>query len=378
MSPALQTKLLCTSAELSALRPEWLDLHRRAGGWAAQHPAYVLAAQEVAPAGRSLSVITLWRGGRLSAVWPLSLSRRGRTRYATHPGCGSDEEYADALLSPEEDAAALARQLVAAAQANCDVVTLHNVEASSPLLSALNEMARARLTWSTDCHVVDLAGLESWEAWLKGKSKNFRQGLGGQRRNLAKLGELSSVQQEPQILPWFFEQKRAWLRGAGLRAAWIDDPAKGEAFFEALARQEATPLHTFALRLNGDYIAAGVCVESPRRLEYIATVYLQRSDVARYSPGMLVSEDCGRFALAHGMDLDFRVMDVPYKERWRSRIDTFESITAALTPRGVAPVLVASARRKARGLRRAAGRIVRAGLRAGPLRAQAQSPATPS
>lgn len=356
-------KTMSDAAELQALVPEWLGLYGAASGLAAQHPAFTLAALEALSPGDSVRVIAVRKANELVGLWPLCVSRRRGVRAARHPGCGGGEEYAGALIAPTEDGLAIARAAVAEARGFADLMTVANAEPSSPLLAALRSDTKCRLGWSTQSHVVDLAGFDSWQAWLGSKSKNFRQGLGGQRRNLAKLGELASVEGEAGILPWFFAEKRRWLHAGALHSAWLEDPALGESFLTALARQPATPLRTFGLKLDGRYIAAGICFVSCRRLEYLATVYLQEGEIARFSPGMLVSEDCGRYAQAHGLDLDFRFMDVPYKERWRSRIDRFDSITAALTPRGVAPVLWAASRRRGKALRRAIGRIVRGGFR---------------
>ncbi|HWF00432.1 MAG TPA: GNAT family N-acetyltransferase [Caulobacteraceae bacterium] len=369
--PVYRADTVVQESGLLELVPEWRELHARASGMAALHPAFTLAAVETAPTDVTVCVVAVRSGSDLVGVWPLGVSRRGGARRAMHPGCGAQEEYAGMLIAPGEDGIAVAREAIAEARGFADVVTVFNTLPPSPLLEALRTGSRARLGWTTRSHVVDLAGFESWDAWLKSKSKNFRQSLGGQRRNLAKLGELTSVQDEPGILPWFFEHKRQWLRVAGQRSLWIDDPSVGERFTTALQRQPDTPLRTYALKLNGEYIAAGVCVVSPARLEYLATVYLQRDDIARFSPGMLVSEDCGRWAQTHGLDLDFRVMDVPYKDRWRSRIDVFECMTAALTLQGVAPVLLATALRRGRSMRRALGKVVRSRLRNGGFAAPA-------
>jgi CelD/BcsL family acetyltransferase involved in cellulose biosynthesis len=252
---------------------------------------------------------------------------------------------------------------VAEIKKKVDLVTLYNSTAGSPLFRTLRSGPFTSLSWTVRSYVVGLEGFNSWEEWLKSKSKNFRQNLGGQRRNLSKLGQLLSVEDEAAIIPWVFSTKRRWLRAVGKQSRWIDYPKLGEEFFTTLYAQSDNPLKLFALKLNGTYIAAGLCLVSSRRLEYYITTYAQNDELERYSPGMLVSEDCGRWALNHGLDLDFRFMEVPYKDRWTSRVDEFVSVSAALHHRAAATVWTAKARQQVRGLRRRVGSFIKAARR---------------
>jgi CelD/BcsL family acetyltransferase involved in cellulose biosynthesis len=341
-----------TPEALDALRAEWMTLHARAPDrMAAQHPAYFDAAREAAPPGRQLLAIAVRQAGALAGVWPLSLSTVRGCRVATHAGCGSNEEYSGMLIAPEADAAAVAAAAVHEIRRRADFITVYNLPPASPLIEAVRRGGLASSTNATTSYVVDLAAAGDWDGWLRTKSKNFRQNLGGQRRNLAKLGMLQSVQDEPAIIPWFFREKRRWLERTGSRSAWVSTPELGERFFEALADRGPVPLKTFALALDGAYVAAGLCVVSHDRLEYIATVYAAENGRDRYSPGALVSEDCGRWAVEHGLDLDFRVMDVPYKHRWISRTDRFVTVRAAFSARGALEYFADAARRSGHRVR---------------------------
>jgi CelD/BcsL family acetyltransferase involved in cellulose biosynthesis len=348
--------------ELAELRAEWCALYAGAPGkMAAQHPAFLDAAREVAPPGTLLAAVTVKRAGALIGLWPLSLSvsKRLGCRVASHPGIGEDQEYGGMLIAPDADPGEVIDAAIREIRKHADVVVVPHLQPHAPLLDSLRRSARAVSTSCVACYVVDLAGVGGWDAWLKTKSKNFRQNLGGQRRNLEKLGCLESVQDEPAIIPWFFREKRKWLTKSDKSSAWVSNPALGERFFDALAAQPASPLKTFALKMDGEYIAAGVCVVSERRLEYIATVYATDSQWERYSPGMLVSEDCGRWAVNNGLDLDFRFTEVPYKQRWMSRIDHFVSIRAALSLRGMIQIYANVAARPGRRVKRRADQTVR-------------------
>lgn len=360
MGEACKVESVTSPDELEALRPEWCALYAGAPGkMAAQHPAYFDAAREVASPGRLLAAVTVRRAGALTGLWPLSFYTMRGCRVACHPGAGGHEEYAGMLVAPDADAAEVVGSAIGEIRRHADFVTVYNLPSHAPMIAALRRNALASSISSIASFVVDLSGVGGWDRWLQTKSKNFRQNLGGQRRNLAKRGVLESVQDEAAVIPWFFREKRKWLEKTGGRAAWVSNPALGERFFGALARQPDSPLKTFALKIDGAYIAAGLCVVSENRLEYIATVYADGSEWERYSPGMLVSEDCGRWAVENGLDLDFRFMDVPYKHRWVSRTDRFVTVRAAFSPRGMIEVYAGTAVRQSHRVKVQAANTVR-------------------
>lgn len=353
-------KAVSSPDELEDLQAEWRALYARAPGrMAAQHPAYFAAACEAALPGRTPAAVTVRRAGELIGLWPLSFFMARGCRVACHAGAGGNEEYAGMLLAPDADPADVVGAAIGEIRRHADFITVYNLQPHAPVIDILRRSAMASSLNSIASYVVDLTEVGGWDGWLKTKSKNFRQNLGGQRRNLAKLGALESVQDEPAIVPWFFREKRKWLERTGSRATWVADPARGERFFSALAAQPDTPLKTFALKIDGAYVAAGLCVVSEKRLEYIATVYADDSEWERYSPGMLVSEDCGRWAVENGLDLDFRFMDVPYKHRWMSRTDRFVTVRAAFSPRGMIEVYADAAARQGHRVKVRAANTVR-------------------
>jgi CelD/BcsL family acetyltransferase involved in cellulose biosynthesis len=354
-------KLVATDEELRAVLPEWSDLYSRAEEkMAAQHPAYFNAARKILTPGSSLAVVTVHASETLVGLWPLSLTKRGGCRVAGHPTAGSNEEYAGMLIDPHVDSAAAVVTAIAEIRTHADLIAAYNIRPNSPILPALRQASLAISFVNATSYVVDLAHIDTWERWLKSKSKNFRQNLGGQRRNLVKLGNLQSIEDEFEIIEWFFKEKRKWLAETHRRSSWVSNPDLGEKFFKSLARQPDTPLKIFALKMDGAYIAANICVISDPRLEVIATVHATDGTLERFSPGMLVSEDCGRWALKHGLDLDFRFTYTPYKGRWMSRTDAIVSVKSAVSPHGLMEVYAAIARNSFRKLRQRASKTARA------------------
>lgn len=355
-------KAVSSPEELEDLRTEWCALYARAPGrMAAQHPAYFDAARTAAPPGRRFTAITVRRAGVLIGLWPLSVSVRRARRVATHPGLGANEEYAGGMLvAPEADPAEVIGSAIGELRKHADFIVAYNLQPQAPLIDALRRSALASSTRSVVSFVVDLSSVGGWDDWLKTKSANFRQHLGRQRRNLAKAGVLETVQDEPAIVPWFFREKRRWLESTGNRSAWVSNPAVGERFFNALAARPGSPLKTFALKLDGVYIAAVLCLVSGDRLEYYSPTYATESELERYSPGVLVTEDCGRWAVDNGLDFDFRFTDFPYKHRWMSRTDRFATVRAALTPRGLIEFYADAAARQGHRVKVRAAIAVRA------------------
>jgi CelD/BcsL family acetyltransferase involved in cellulose biosynthesis len=321
---------------------------------AAQHPSYFDAAREAAPHhGKLAVVVTVRQAGKLVGLWPLSISNTtGVCRIAHHPGDGVIQEHlGGALVAPGADPADVTNAAVAEIRKHADLIEVSHLPPHARLIDGLRRQALASLTSRISSSVVDLANAGSWENWLKSKSAKFRQDLGRNRRNLAKLGLLESVQDEPSILPWFFREKRKWLEKTNKQTSWISNPDLGERFYTALAAQPVTPLKTFALKMDGAYIAAAFCAVGDKRLEYNATVYDLDSQWAPYSPGMLISEDCGRWAAENGLDLDLLFVDFPWKQRWTSRTDRFVSVSAAFSPIGMARLYAREAKRQARRVR---------------------------
>jgi len=90
------------------------------------------------------------------------------------------------------------------------------------------------------------------------------------------------------------------------------------------------------LERDGTPVAGGICLRADPCLEF----YVSALDPAfmSWSPGNLLIEDLVRWAIARGLDFDFRLTREPYKLRWT---DTDREVTThwlACTPRGALTV----------------------------------------
>jgi CelD/BcsL family acetyltransferase involved in cellulose biosynthesis len=368
-SGAIRVEVVQDEAGLMALETPWRALERRATPFGpAQTFAWARFASQAMPKqdGLKLAVIAVWRGMELVCVWPLSTQRHGRTAMpshhvthvrallhrgvtvATHLGTGCNEEYSGPLLLEDEGAPAAAEAAEAAIRAakrHADVIQAHHLPPQSAMARALALDPALKFRSSMSSPVVALAGHSDWDSWAKEKSGQFRWKLRKDRKRLAKLGTLSATviaggAEARALVAWTFAVKRQWVTDRGLRGYnWTRD-GFGEAFFsEFFAREGQGDALGFALKLDGQIIAACLCLRSARRLEYFVTSFDPK--FSDYAPGNLVIEDCVNWALRAGIDFDFRLTQDHYKMRWADRLDRFDSTTLACSLRGVTMVWAA-------------------------------------
>ncbi|MBV8592747.1 MAG: GNAT family N-acetyltransferase, partial [Caulobacteraceae bacterium] len=350
---ALTVAVVDTLAALARLEGDWTALAERDGqpGSAARTFAYALAGARTLPRGAALAVATATRAGRLVGVWPLFVQRRGSVRVATHLGNGSDEEYAGPLVDAREDGAAVSEALLGALKGRADVVRAYNLAPSTPVARGLRWGARLTHRSTSTAHVITLRGQENWDAWFRAASPTRRKRLGYFRRKLMAQGALELAIGGADHLGWLFATKRRWLAETGRHAGWIEG-GRGEAFFRDLIAN-GDLVQSFTLTLDGRPIAGCACLTSRDRLEYFLTTIDPAFEA--FSPGQLLIEACGRWALERGLDFDLRIMDAGYKDRWADRAETFDSFAVALTPLGVAAVCADKARAGVKAARRAVG-----------------------
>ncbi|BEV00851.1 GNAT family N-acetyltransferase [Novosphingobium olei] len=327
-------------ADLAGLRDEWAALHRRSGdGSASTGPDYCMVALTHAlPRHAAPFVIAAWSDtdGRLTGIWPMWLTPEGGRSVGHHVGIGSHEENSEPLAS---DAASMAAMLKSAEDA-CDVLIVNNVRPEGLLFAAI----RGRKPWRIHksrirSPITRCAGAGSWDAWLAGRSRKFRQDIRSEGRRLARLGDLRIGRVEgAEIAPfvdWLFDQKTAWLAAWSDQASWLHAP-ECRAFVKAALADEATRLVGHGIWLDGRLVAAALCLKSAVH-EYMVTVY--DPAFAACSPGHQITGHCVAEAIAEGCDFDFRITHDSYKLRWIDDFDLRYSLTLANTLRGV-PALV--------------------------------------
>jgi len=338
---ALRVEVVDNPAVLATWREAWDRLVKTAPARsAAQSFAYAQAGWAAwGETSERLAVILVHRRGELAAVWPLHVVRKGPVRVARHLGCGGMEEYADPLIAPGPARTAVARAIYEAACGLADVLEAYNLSPDSPVDALLRADRRPRFGGPMVSPVVACAGAGDWEAWGRTKSKSFRSGLRYDRKRLAADAPVAfrevPADEAEAFVAWIFAHKRRWLAGGGRHSHWLGAP-QAEAFFAALVGREGSGVLGFVLERDGTPVAGGICLRADPCLEF----YVSALDPAfmSWSPGNLLIEDLVRWAIARGLDFDFRLTREPYKLRWT---DTDREVTThwlACTPRGALTV----------------------------------------
>lgn len=335
-------------SDIAGLAEDWRGLATRHAFSAAQGYDYIEAALSAWP-DLDPAVVVARRGEQLSGIWPLAVSTLKGVRVTRHIGCGAREEYAPPLLADDPETA---EALLAAAKPLGHVLELYNLPPGgfSRLLSGSRGFKHRSAMTSP---VLGLRGVADRSSWLAGRTASFREGIRYDRRRLARHGPVIfrevAADEARQAVDWLFDVKRRWLAARGVRSSWLFDPAARSMFTGLLARS-GTGVKGFVLQLNGQTVAASICLESANRLEGFMIGF----DPAwrACSPGNLLNEDIVGWCIARGLDYDFRLTQDGYKLRWADRGDRFESFILATHPRGAPRVATEYARTAFAALKR--------------------------
>lgn len=326
-------------------------LARQAGASVAQGPAYAAAALAAArPEGAQLALITAHHAdGHLAGIWPLWTERDGGVRIARHIGGGSRQEYAGPLAESAEAVAAMLQ----VAKAEADALHLCNLPVGSPLLRLVRGLNTHR--HAVNSPVTRCATAGTFDAWLAGRSKSFRQSIRAGRRRLADCGVLRMgrprSEEFDRFVDWLFDAKCAWLGANHHHSDWLYVPG-ARAFAKAALRDPATGVVGHGIWIGDRQIAGSLSLVGPV-CEYFVTTF--DPAFARFSPGHILTAEVIAEAIGLGLDVDFRITNESYKERWIDDFDPRVTLTIATSWRAM-PLLarehLKSARRKAAQVRR--------------------------
>ncbi|MBF9150228.1 GNAT family N-acetyltransferase [Novosphingobium jiangmenense] len=340
---------------LPGIRAEWEELHARHGsGLQSTSPAYCLLALSLAlPENASPAFVTARKEGKLCGIWPMWLVNESGRKIARHVGNGSSEEYAGPLAC--DDAAITA--MLKTARGLCDVLHATNVSPESPLVRAAKGWrAHAALVLSP---VARCSEAGSWDRWLAGRTRSFRQGWRWQKRRLAALGDVRFGKVElaeiDDFVDQLFELKCQWLSERTARSSWLQTP-QARRFAKAAMADPQTGLAGHAIWKGARLVAGGLCLEGKVH-DYMVTAY--DPVYAQHSPGHVLTGLCVARAIEQGCDFDFRITHDPYKMRW---IDEFAP-SFTVTFANSVPGLMALPKLYMRDVRRWLSRLYRNGLR---------------
>lgn len=359
MTPASSgsVQVLDSISALEALSAEWNSLAARCPGyylsqtfqWA--DAAWRIVAQ---PAGRALRCLTLRAKGRLIAVWPLAVHRIEGLEVVQPLGF-EGSEYSAPLVEPGADMPAHVERLMRAAGRLGDVVLLLHVRTDSAFAAVLGR--RRHLAAACDpqsASYIARADYADWNAFAGTFSSKFRYALRRGAKRLAENGrlEIGPAQPDdcPALIDWALAQKKTWLTRANMRNDWIWRTDYRDFLVEMTKRQDETGrVLLFAITVDGAPVAANLVSVDRQRAEGYLTVFDPEWSVA--SPGNVLTEHVLRWAFEQGLDLDFRIGDEAYKDRWTTRstqVATWRIATSLRGASGVTQLLATQLRSAAR------------------------------
>lgn len=197
--PALRSELLTTLAELERIAPEWEALASACAAPTAL-PAWQLAWwRRLAPAGALLRAVAIRDGDRLVALAPYAVTRGAARATVWEPLAAAMTHRVEPLAEP--GCAAVAMEATVAQLAAADVAPdLVRFEAIAADASPWRELEAAwsqarRLEEFTQTAPYVSIGDEGFDAWLNGKSRNFRQQTRRFRRKLEQAGGVVRMSQ---------------------------------------------------------------------------------------------------------------------------------------------------------------------------------------
>jgi CelD/BcsL family acetyltransferase involved in cellulose biosynthesis len=176
-----------------------------------------------------------------------------------------------------------------------------------------------------DSYAADLP--TSTRAALRRKLRKLRE------RGSPEFVELSEAGDRAATLSWILTHKREWMRRHGVRNDRLFSRTNVR-FLQATLEHDwrVGSRRIFALKLDGAIIAAELVSVDERRVES----FLSTFDAAfgKYSPGRLLNFEVIRWALAKGLDYDFRPGTEAYKLSMSNHVVSVDSYVVPPSFRG--------------------------------------------
>ncbi len=306
---------VAVSQDLESLREAWRALERGSGGSVFQSYTWCRtwdAAARRAGCRITPRILTVHRAGRLVLLWPLVIQRLGPLRVLRSFGEPATQ-YADALIAPEAERAALldtAWQAVRAMR-DVDAVLLRGVRedaAIAPLVVPRGRFA----TRGAEAPFCDFRNAE-----VRRRSGRTRNALQRNLRNLAAAGPVAfevvtGTEAQIRVMAEALRLKQAWLRRTGRVSAGYAHPANA-AFLQGLA---ACP-NALVLRLTVGGETAAVEAGLVHGGVYASLVQAYEARYAAQGPGRLLFRHMVENAAGLGIDrLDFLAPASRHKSEW--------------------------------------------------------------
>ena len=341
---ALNVEIVRGLRELAGHLWEWRDLASAARGVTVfQTPEFVRAWQIAfaEPEGSESITILVRDQGLLVALAPIRVARWGTLRIARLAGFPIGQ-YDEVLVRPTHNAATMLQEIGRALREVCgiDIVMFQNVRDDSVLADACRKGGHATGTLKY-APAVDL-GDQAAEIYSNGLKKRVRKHLAKCRRELEARGEIEFVIAEDgrKASEWLDEAlhlKRQWLCRTGrISRAFMDLRTRDLLMQMAQDLCHAPgPLRTMVSRLSIDGRTAAIEFGFTHRHTYHCYLGAFAPELARYSPGNLLTGEMLRALHAMGITrYDMMAPDARYKREWANGAVPVHDFALALSAQG--------------------------------------------
>jgi CelD/BcsL family acetyltransferase involved in cellulose biosynthesis len=350
-------QVVTDAAAWLGVRAAWDALWERAQGpfharFSACERAYACV---LAGAGRHLCVVLGWRGGELVLAWPFVLHRRAGLKVLRPLGPGM-ADYTPLLVDPSLPTPPLAAAFAAATRASrADLVHLTYLPDGSALHALVAGHARARVVERREVAYAALAehrgGFDAYARALG--SFGSKRKPGQLRRRLEQAGAVTvrftSGPSEPArgraLVDFVLHHKRNWTAGRVQPGAWLYAPGFGAYLAGLLHAGAACGVE---LLLDGRPIAASIVGLGHGSVTGVISAF--DAQHRALSPGLIVVEECVRYAYEHELAFDFGVGNEAYKHYWSAgRVRPSTSFALPLSLRGALAFELSQRARSVRG-----------------------------
>ena len=321
-------KLITTRDGLLALGDAWQALWARSHGDYYTSFASCLAAFDTvhAPQNHRLRCAVARVDGRLVAVLPMALKRKGLWRIAVTLGPDAAEgcDIVLAADAPASTGAALLRFFMA--RGGADVLDLPFVRGGNAIDGAvLASDAFRAVTQSETMPYARLGGEADWGSYERSLSRQTQGQTARKRRRLEETGTVTieTIHGAAEAaIDWLLDEKAIWGRRVGKTGGWLFAPAY-RAYLNRLAAEPGAGqrLATFVLRVDGRIAAVKVIAIGTTLTTLIIAAYDEA--LSRFSPGNILDEvwvrhvfDTARDAQGRPLDINFGNGVERYKLHW--------------------------------------------------------------
>jgi len=281
--------------------------------------------------------------GKLLMIWPLfkTKSRAGiKVLITLGEPLG---QYSGILFDAKTFSAKLGGEVVEqiCSTSTCDAFTLNYFPGESMLSQILGDKGFSDKGGQKSM-ILDLEGMESWEAYRDTLPKNHKKQRNRRKNKLSKLGELTYDIMGPEH-PEFkknihacIELKQIWMQETGRRKDVMSDPSVA-AVLSSLGDTETADAHdsifVHVLALDGKPIAFEVGMAfKGHYYSFLGAIDLQ---FHKFSPGKVQLEMAQKWAKENGFKkFDFLNDPSDYKAHWTNEVEPLHSKYVPITPSG--------------------------------------------